>query len=156
MCVCVWVWVWVCVCVWVGVGVCGWVCGCAACVDAYAETWSGGEKRGYGGCVLVPFSCSIHHHHHHHLHVPRPLHAHARTVAVYAECCALAPSFIPLLSLLFPFLPSPPVLGHTMQVLACGQKLDVCCHTTTPVQTGAVAHCEHVWRELRRGGWLES
>ena len=89
----------VCVCV-CGCGcgcvcVCGCVCGCAACVDAYAETWSGGEKRGYGGCVLVPFSCSIHHHHHHHLHVPRPLHAHARTVAVYAECCALAPSFIP-------------------------------------------------------------
>ena len=37
------------------------VCVCAACVDAYEETWSGGEKWGYGGCVLVPFSCSIHH-----------------------------------------------------------------------------------------------
>ena len=93
---------------------------------------------------------------HHHLHVPHPLHAHAYMVAVHAECCALAPSFITLLSLLLPFLPSPPVLGHKMQVLACGQKLDVCCHTTTPVQTGGVAHCEHVWRELRRGGWLES
>ena len=154
----------VCVCV-CGCGcgcvcVCGCVCGCAACVDAYAETWSGGEKRGYGGCVLVPFSCSIHHHHHHHqchhLHVPHPLHAHAYTEAVHAECCALAPSFITLLSLLLPFLPSPPVLGHKMQVLACEQKPDVCCHTTAPVQTGEVVHCEHVWHGLSRGGWVES